>query len=129
MASKTVSYYNYMYHLAEMVVPYPMMHQMAEELPILYRNNVVFWQPETLPTFESSLPGLFACGESALTSVDAPGRAAGRSEERRRKALSCSHARRSARAGEAEGASWWGLTCSRHRDFPIPPCAAPASTR
>jgi hypothetical protein len=53
-----VSYYNYMYHLAEPAVPYPMMHQMTEELPILYRNRVTFWQPETLPNFESSLPGL-----------------------------------------------------------------------
>ncbi len=58
-AAKSVSYYNYMYHLAEVSVPYPMMHQMSEELPILYRNNVVFWQPETLPNFESALPGFY----------------------------------------------------------------------
>ena len=58
-AARSVSYYNYMYHLAEVAVPYPMMHQMSEELPILYRNGVTFWQPETLPNFESTLPGFY----------------------------------------------------------------------
>lgn len=58
-AAKQVSYYNYMFHLAEVSVPYPMMHQMKAELPILYANNVAFWQPETLPDFESILPGMW----------------------------------------------------------------------
>lgn len=58
-AAKQVAYYNYMFHLAEVTVPYPMMHQMREELPILYQNNVVFWQPETLPNFEEVLPGMW----------------------------------------------------------------------
>ena len=35
-----------------------MMHQMSEELPIIYANNVKFWQPETMPNFESVLPGM-----------------------------------------------------------------------
>jgi hypothetical protein len=34
-----------------------MMHQMKQELPILYANKVIFWQPETLANFESILPG------------------------------------------------------------------------
>jgi hypothetical protein len=53
-----VAYYNYMFHLAEVSVPYPMLHQMKEELPIIYANNVKFWQPETMPNFESVLPGM-----------------------------------------------------------------------
>jgi len=56
-AARTVSYYNYMFHLAEVTVPYPMMHQMSEELPILYANNVTVWSPETMPNFDSVLPG------------------------------------------------------------------------
>lgn len=56
--SKNVSYYNYMFHLAEVSVPYPMMHQMKQELPALYESNVRFWQPETMPNFESVLPGM-----------------------------------------------------------------------
>lgn len=55
--AKRVSYYNYMYQLAEPSVPYPMIHQMSQELPIIYANNVAFWQPETMPNFESALPG------------------------------------------------------------------------
>lgn len=58
-ASKQVAYYNYMFHLAEVAVPYPMMHQMSEELPEIYRNNVKFWQPETMPNFDSVLPGMY----------------------------------------------------------------------
>jgi hypothetical protein len=57
--SKQISYYNYMFQLAEVAVPYPMMHQMSEELPVLYRNNVKFWQPETMPNFESVAPGMY----------------------------------------------------------------------
>lgn len=71
-AARSVSYYNYMYHLAEVSVPYPMMHQMAEELPILYRNGVTFWQPETLPNFESALPGFYlSIRKSWYTTADA----------------------------------------------------------
>jgi hypothetical protein len=54
-----LSYYNYMFQLAEVSVPYPMMHQMKAELPILYANHVAFWQPETLPNFDSVLPGMW----------------------------------------------------------------------
>ena len=35
-----------------------MMHQMSAELPVLYKNNLKFWQPETMPNFESVLPGM-----------------------------------------------------------------------
>ena len=58
-AARQIAYYNYMFHLAEVSVPYPMIHQMSEELPILYKNNVKFWQPETFPNFEEVLPGMW----------------------------------------------------------------------
>jgi hypothetical protein len=53
-----VSYYNYMFNLAEYSVPYPMIHQMKEELPIIYASNVKYWQPEGMANFEEVLPGL-----------------------------------------------------------------------
>lgn len=53
-----LSYYNYMFHLAEVSVPYPMIRQMSDELSILYANHVAFWQPESLSNFESVLPGM-----------------------------------------------------------------------
>jgi hypothetical protein len=52
-----VSYYNYMFHLAETSAPYPMIKQMSDELPLLYANRVLLWQPETLANLESVLPG------------------------------------------------------------------------
>jgi hypothetical protein len=54
-----VSYYNYMFNLAEYSAPYPMMHQMREELDIIYKNNVRYWQPEGMSNFEQVLPGLY----------------------------------------------------------------------
>jgi hypothetical protein len=57
-AARNVSYYNYMYHLAEVSVPYPMISQMSAELPILYASGVNVWSPETMPSFDSNLPGM-----------------------------------------------------------------------
>lgn len=57
--ARHVSYYNYMFHLAEVAVPYPMMRQMSDELPLLYASKVDLWQPETMPNFESVLPGMW----------------------------------------------------------------------
>ncbi len=57
--TRNIAYYNFMFHLAEVSVPYPMMSQMSDELPFLYSHGVNFWQPETMPNFESVLPGLW----------------------------------------------------------------------
>jgi hypothetical protein len=54
-----VAYYNYMFNLAEYSAPYPMIHQMKEELPIIYANNVKYWMPEGMSNFEQVLPGLY----------------------------------------------------------------------
>lgn len=54
-----VSYYNYMFNLAEYSAPYPMMHQMRQELDIIYQNKVRYWQPEGMSNFEQVLPGLY----------------------------------------------------------------------
>jgi len=57
--AQKVAYYNYMFHLAEVSVPYPMIKQMSDELPIIYANRTVFWQPESMPNLESVLPGAY----------------------------------------------------------------------
>ena len=57
-AARNLSYYNYMFHLAEVSVPYPMISQMSAELPILYASGVNVWSPETMPSFDSNLPGM-----------------------------------------------------------------------
>jgi len=57
--AKRVAYYNYMFHLAEVAAPYPMIKQMSDELPIIYKNNLKFWQPETIANFEAVLPGFY----------------------------------------------------------------------
>jgi hypothetical protein len=59
VAPSGVSYYNYMFNLAEYSAPYPMIHQMKTELPIIYANNVRYWQPEGMSNFDQVLPGLY----------------------------------------------------------------------
>jgi len=58
-ATNTISYYNYMFNLAEYSVPYPMIHQMKEELPIMFANNVKYWQPEGMSNNDQALPGIY----------------------------------------------------------------------
>jgi hypothetical protein len=48
-----------MFNLAEYSAPYPMIHQMKQELPIIYANNVRYWMPEGMSNFDQVLPGLY----------------------------------------------------------------------
>jgi hypothetical protein len=67
-----LSYYNYMFHLAETSAPYPMIRQMSEELPIIYANNMKFWQPETSSLFDSVLPGMVISNRMAWKPQEKP---------------------------------------------------------
>ncbi len=58
-AAKDLAMYEYAYHLAEVAAPFPMIARNVEELPLQYANGVTMWTPETLPTFEAGLPGLY----------------------------------------------------------------------
>jgi hypothetical protein len=55
--SNAISYYNYMFNLGEYSAPYPMIHQMKEELPVIYANHVKYWQPECMTNQDQILPG------------------------------------------------------------------------
>lgn len=58
--AKTIAYSDYGYNLAEPCAPNPMMTKWVEDLSFIYSNdNIVIWNPETLPNFESCLPGLY----------------------------------------------------------------------
>jgi len=54
-----LAFYEYGYNLAEVSAPNPMITKWSGDLPILFRNNVKLWTPETMPNFESVLPGLY----------------------------------------------------------------------
>ncbi len=56
-ATSKISYYQYMFNLAEYTAPYPMIHQMVVEHPLIYANNVKYWQPEGMTNLEQILPG------------------------------------------------------------------------
>ncbi len=64
-ATPKISYYQYMFNLAEYTAPYPMMHQMSEELPIIYANNVKYWQPEGMTNLDQILPGHYLTNRMA----------------------------------------------------------------
>ena len=58
-AAKNIAMYEYGYHLAEVSAPFPMIARNVEELPLQYANGVTMWTPETLPSFDTGLPGLY----------------------------------------------------------------------
>lgn len=57
--SERVAYRGYAYNLAEPAAPNPMLRKWSWELPFLFANKVRFFQPETIPNFETSLPALW----------------------------------------------------------------------
>lgn len=57
--SRRLSYTPVLFHRVEMTVPFPQIHLMKSELPILLASNIEYWQPQTMPNFESMLPGLW----------------------------------------------------------------------
>lgn len=57
--AKMVSYYAYCFNLAEVSAPNPMITKWSVDVPIILANNCKFWQPETLPNFETSMHALY----------------------------------------------------------------------
>jgi len=57
--SEHLAFRGYAYNLAEPAAPNPMLRKWSSDLPFLFRNKVQFFQPETLPNFETSLPALW----------------------------------------------------------------------
>jgi hypothetical protein len=51
--------YPYGYNLGEVSAPFPLIRKWSIDLPLLFRHGCKYWQPETLPNFETSLPGLY----------------------------------------------------------------------
>jgi hypothetical protein len=54
-----ISYYPYAYYLAEISAPYPLIRKWSVDLPLYYKNNCAFWQPETTANFETTMHGLY----------------------------------------------------------------------
>lgn len=54
-AAKKVSYYFYAFNLAEPSSPNPYITKWSVDIPIIYKNNCLFWQPETITNFETTM--------------------------------------------------------------------------
>jgi hypothetical protein len=55
-AAEATSYYFYAYNLAEVSSPNPMITKWGTDIPIIYaKGKCRYWQPETLPNFETCL--------------------------------------------------------------------------
>ncbi len=54
-----LAFRGYVFNLGEVNAPYPMLSLWSDEFPVCYRNQVRFWMPESMTTFENSLPGLY----------------------------------------------------------------------
>ena len=57
--ARTTSMYFYAYFLAETSAPNPMLTKWGHDVPYVLANNCGFWQPETLPNFETSMHALY----------------------------------------------------------------------
>jgi hypothetical protein len=57
--SENIAMYEYYFHLAEVAAPFPAIKRNVVELPAQYQNGVTMWTPETMPNFESFMPGLY----------------------------------------------------------------------
>lgn len=53
------SVYFYGWFLAEPTAPNPMISKWSHDVPFVLRNNCRYWQPETLPNFESCMHALY----------------------------------------------------------------------
>jgi len=58
-AARQTSFYAYGYNLAEPTAPQPMLAKWAFDVPFILANGCKFWQPETLPTFETQMHALY----------------------------------------------------------------------
>jgi hypothetical protein len=58
-AARTTSYYAYAYFPAEPSAPQPMTAKWSADVPFVLQNHCRFWQPETLPNFETHLHALY----------------------------------------------------------------------
>lgn len=57
--ARMTSIYYYGWFLAEPSAPHPMIRMWSVNVPFALRNNCQFFQPETLPNFETSMHGLY----------------------------------------------------------------------
>lgn len=57
--SKALSVYFYGWFLSDPVAPNPMITKWGHDVPFVLAHNGKLWQPETLPTFDSSMHALY----------------------------------------------------------------------
>lgn len=57
--SEHLAFRSYAFNLAEPAAPNPMLRKWSYDLPFVFRHKARFFQPETLPNFETTLPGLY----------------------------------------------------------------------
>lgn len=54
-----LAFRSYGFNLAEPAAPNPMLRKWSYDLPFVFSHKTRFFQPETLPTFETTLPALY----------------------------------------------------------------------
>jgi hypothetical protein len=57
--AKMTSLYFYGYFLAEPSAPYPNIAKWSHDVPFVLKNGCQFWQPETMPNFDTTMHALY----------------------------------------------------------------------
>jgi len=80
--AEQLAFRGYLFNLAEPAAPNPMIRKWSYDLPFLLEHKVRYFQPETLPNFESSLPALWLGIRLSWNSRQDPDRIVGELFER-----------------------------------------------
>jgi hypothetical protein len=73
LRSSALAYRSYTFNLAEPSAPYPMLARYSYELPFFFAHKTRYFQPETLPNFETALPALYLGVRLAWNTSQPPG--------------------------------------------------------
>ncbi len=68
-----LGYYAYGMNLAEITAPCPFITKWGTDIPVIMKNNLVYWTPETMNGWESMMPGYYLSARLTFDPTEKPG--------------------------------------------------------
>ncbi len=67
-----LAYYAYGMNLAEITAPCPFITKWGTDIPVIMKNNLVYWAPETMNGWESMMPGYYLSARLTFDPTEEP---------------------------------------------------------
>jgi len=67
-----LGYYAYGMNLAEITAPCPFITKWGTDIPVIMKNNLVYWSPETMNGWESMMPGYYLSARLTFDPTEKP---------------------------------------------------------